>query len=124
MDRLLRRPARRSGLASVPSRSDVHRLRSKSMRCWSARDCCERRSIVDRPCRPRFKKLASKQPLRVVADSRLRIPFKSHILKQQHAAKTLVATTAAPLRREHALTKLGVEVVVLPSLRGASLCPP
>ena len=88
------------------------------------RDCCERRSIVDRPSRPRFKKLASKQPLRVVADSRLRIPFKSHILNQQHAAKTLIATTRrAPAARRHALTKLGVEVVVLPSLRGRVSLP-
>lgn len=67
----------------------------------------------------RFERLSLRQPLRIVLDSRLRTPIKARILTQQHAAKTVIATTiAAPAIRRSALQRKGIEVVVLPSAQG------
>lgn len=66
-----------------------------------------------------LNKLASRQPLRIVVDSRLRIPFKALVLKQQDKAKTVIATTAAALAaRRVTLHKRGIEVLTLPSIQG------
>ncbi len=73
---------------------------------------------------PYLKKLASRQPLRVVVDSSLRIPLKAQILSRQKQAKTLVATTdSANASRQRELVKRGVEVLTLPSLRGKVSLP-
>lgn len=66
----------------------------------------------------RFDKVASRQPLRIVIDSRLRTPVTARVLAQQDKAKTIVATTAAASRaRRSVLQKKGVEVLVLPAQR-------
>ena len=73
---------------------------------------------------PHLRKLASRQPLRVVVDSSLRIPLKAQILSRQKQARTLVATTdAAGAARKRELVKRGVEVRTLPSLRGKVSLP-
>ncbi len=55
-------------------------------------------------------------PLRVVADSRGRIPIDSHVLDPALPGKTVVATTKAfPPERRRVLVEKGVEVVELPS---------
>lgn len=73
---------------------------------------------------PQLRKLASRQPLRVVVDSSLRIPLMAKILSRQKQAKTLVATTdSADASRNQALRKRGVEVLPLPSLRGKVSLP-
>ncbi len=72
----------------------------------------------------RLDALSLRQPIRIVLDSRLRIPMKAHILRQQHAAKTLIATTsAAPAARRSVLQRKGIEVVVLPSAQGKVSLP-
>ena len=66
-----------------------------------------------------LKKLASRQPLRLVVDSRLRIPLKALVLTQQDRAKTIVATTdAAPSAQRSALQKKGIEVLIVPVIHG------
>ena len=59
--------------------------------------------------------LARRQPLRIVVDSRLRIPLKASVLQQQEVAHTLIATTtAAPARKIEQLRRRGIDVVILP----------
>ncbi len=67
----------------------------------------------------RLKKLATRQPLRIVVDSKLRVPLNAQIFSNQDAAKTLVVTTnSAPPARRRALRKRGIEVLSLPGQRG------
>lgn len=62
-------------------------------------------------------RLALRQPLRIVVDSRLRIPLKAAVLQHQQAAHTLVATTtAASARKIELLRGRGVDVLVLPKV--------
>ncbi len=66
-----------------------------------------------------LKKMASRQPLRVVVDSALRLPLKAQILTDQKLARTLIATTdSADVSRKQRLEKLGIEVLTLPSPGG------
>lgn len=66
-----------------------------------------------------LNRLAPRQPLRIVVDSRLRIPSKARVLSRQKRARTLVATTnAAPMSRRARLARQGVEVVIFPASRG------
>ncbi|MDH5640428.1 MAG: dihydrofolate reductase family protein, partial [Nitrospira sp.] len=73
---------------------------------------------------PHLKKMAERQPLRVVVDSSLRIPLTAQILSCQKQARTLVATTdSAEVSRTRALVNRGIEVLTLPSLRGKVSLP-
>lgn len=64
-------------------------------------------------------RLATRQPLRVVVDSRLRIPFRAAVLQQQEYAHTVVATTrAAPSKKVARLQGCGIDVLVLPAAGG------
>lgn len=68
----------------------------------------------------RLARLAERQPLRVVVDSRLRIPLKAKVLAQQEAAKTVVATTVlADPPKKQALLEQGIEVLTLPVVGGS-----
>ncbi|UVT17885.1 MAG: bifunctional diaminohydroxyphosphoribosylaminopyrimidine deaminase/5-amino-6-(5-phosphoribosylamino)uracil reductase RibD [Nitrospira sp.] len=72
----------------------------------------------------KFETLAARQPLRIVVDSRLRTPLKARILTQQDRAKTVIATTAAaPRARRSAFEKKGLEVLILPAVRGRVSLP-
>jgi diaminohydroxyphosphoribosylaminopyrimidine deaminase/5-amino-6-(5-phosphoribosylamino)uracil reductase len=56
-----------------------------------------------------------RNPVRVILDSKLRIPLDSKVLTNQSAAKTLVAATpAAPPENLAALKKMGIEVLTVP----------
>ncbi len=73
---------------------------------------------------PRLEQLASKQPLRIVVDSRLRTPVKAQILAQQDKAKTIIATTAAAsAARRSVLQKQGIEILTVPALQGRVSLP-
>ncbi|ODT46389.1 MAG: riboflavin biosynthesis protein RibD [Nitrospira sp. SCN 59-13] len=64
-------------------------------------------------------RLAPRQPLRVVVDSRLRIPFKAAVLQRQEETHTVIATTrAAPVEKIERLQRRGVDVLVLPAAGG------
>jgi len=55
-----------------------------------------------------------KNPIRIVVDSQLRIPMDARVLKNQDAAKTMIASTlrADPQRREQ-LAKMNIEVLLV-----------
>ena len=107
------------------SRKEVHQLR----RCVDAVLIGVGTVLADDPSLtartgPRLKKLASRQPLRIVVDSRLRTPFKAQVLTQQDKAKTIIAATAAaPAARRIVLQKEGIEVLTLPALQGRLSLP-
>lgn len=64
-------------------------------------------------------RLAPRQPLRVVVDSRLRIPLRAAVLQRQDEAHTVIATTrAAPSKKIAALQGRGIDVLVLPGAGG------
>jgi diaminohydroxyphosphoribosylaminopyrimidine deaminase/5-amino-6-(5-phosphoribosylamino)uracil reductase len=71
-----------------------------------------------------LEKLASRQPLRIVVDSRLRTPLKAQVLAQQNKAKTMIVTTAvAPAGRRSALQQKGIEVLTVPDQQGRVSLP-
>lgn len=63
------------------------------------------------------------QPLRVILDSRLRIPPESQICKTAHEYPTLVVCCFPDPERRHALEALGLEVAVLPEADGRVSLP-
>jgi diaminohydroxyphosphoribosylaminopyrimidine deaminase / 5-amino-6-(5-phosphoribosylamino)uracil reductase len=68
---------------------------------------------------PRLDTFASRQPLRIVADSRLRTPLDAQVLTQQNKARTVIAATAAASAvRRSAFHKKGIEVLILPAVQG------
>jgi diaminohydroxyphosphoribosylaminopyrimidine deaminase/5-amino-6-(5-phosphoribosylamino)uracil reductase len=53
-----------------------------------------------------------RDPIRVIVDSRLRIPLKARVLAQKSPARTIVATASSTPRKIAALQKAGAEVIV------------
>jgi diaminohydroxyphosphoribosylaminopyrimidine deaminase/5-amino-6-(5-phosphoribosylamino)uracil reductase len=75
--------------------------------------------LSDRPL-----KLASRQPLRVVLDSRLRTPPRATVCAKQDRAKTLIATTSRASRsRRRPFERAGVEILSLSTKNGRVSLP-
>jgi diaminohydroxyphosphoribosylaminopyrimidine deaminase/5-amino-6-(5-phosphoribosylamino)uracil reductase len=56
--------------------------------------------------------IKGRSPIRVIADSRLRIPLNSKVLQEQHVAHTIVATTpGASEKKKVSLSNMGIEVM-------------
>ncbi len=73
----------------------------------------------------RLPRKRSKDPIRVVLDSRLRTPPTARLLHLDSSAPTWVATTpAAPRDKIQALESLGATVLVLPAEGGRVALPP
>lgn len=107
-------------ITSPASRREVHRLRAESDAVMVGIDTV----IADDPALTartgaRLAKLAARQPVRIVVDSRLRVPQNARILAGQHQAKTWIATTeSAPRSRRRRLARKGIDVLVLPRSKG------
>jgi diaminohydroxyphosphoribosylaminopyrimidine deaminase/5-amino-6-(5-phosphoribosylamino)uracil reductase len=69
--------------------------------------------LSDRPL-----KLAPKQPLRVVLDSKLRTPLTARICAKQDQAKTLIVTTSRASRPRRPFGRAGVEILSLSKKNG------
>jgi diaminohydroxyphosphoribosylaminopyrimidine deaminase/5-amino-6-(5-phosphoribosylamino)uracil reductase len=66
-----------------------------------------------------------KDPIRIILDSRLRLPLAAQLLHLDSPAPTWVACTeAAPREKRRALEREGVEVLVLPEESGRVALPP
>jgi diaminohydroxyphosphoribosylaminopyrimidine deaminase/5-amino-6-(5-phosphoribosylamino)uracil reductase len=107
-------------ITSTSSRREVHQLRAEvdAVVVGIGTVLADDPSVTAR-LGTRFQRLAKKQPLRVVVDSRLRTPLDARILRRVDGARTLIATTrAAQAGRRLALERLGVDIVVLPAVKG------
>jgi diaminohydroxyphosphoribosylaminopyrimidine deaminase/5-amino-6-(5-phosphoribosylamino)uracil reductase len=64
-----------------------------------------------------------RHPLRVIVDSRLRLPLRSRIAQTASFYRTLVATTqAAPSSRVHRLNSANLEILVVKSGKSGKVC--
>ncbi len=107
-------------ITGPPARRHVHRLRRETDAIVVGLGTVVRDNpslttrLSDRPLR-----LAPRQPLRVILDSRLRIPLTAEVVRTARHIPTLVATTAsAPHLKRTALAAKQVEVVRLPTFKG------
>jgi diaminohydroxyphosphoribosylaminopyrimidine deaminase/5-amino-6-(5-phosphoribosylamino)uracil reductase len=106
-------------ITSEPSRREAHQLRrhADAVLVGIGTVLADDPSLTARTG-TRLEKLAPRQPLRIVVDSRLRTPLKARILAQQDKAKTIIATTAAaPAVRRSVFQKKGTQVLTLPAVR-------
>jgi diaminohydroxyphosphoribosylaminopyrimidine deaminase/5-amino-6-(5-phosphoribosylamino)uracil reductase len=99
------------------SRADVHRLRSEFTAVMTGIGTV----LADDPLlTARTGEAETAQPIRVIADSRLRIPLDSRIAKSAREARTIVAVCAETLAQDHsgeiaskaaALKEAGIEIL-------------
>jgi diaminohydroxyphosphoribosylaminopyrimidine deaminase/5-amino-6-(5-phosphoribosylamino)uracil reductase len=102
-------------ITGEPAQRDAHRLRARvdavlvGIGTVLRDDPSLTARLSNRPVR-----LASRQPIRLVVDSRLRIPLGARVLSRLHEAHTLIATTrlASP-RKINLLRRRGVDVLLL-----------
>ena len=66
--------------------------------------------VADNP-RLTTRLVRGRSPLRVVADSRLRIPLDSNVLRDEAAPTLIVTTDQAPEPRRKAMARLGIDVI-------------
>lgn len=60
-----------------------------------------------------------RSPIRIILDSKLRIPLGAKVLQKQETARTIIASTpAAPKEKAAALKEKGIEVLTVPADKG------
>jgi diaminohydroxyphosphoribosylaminopyrimidine deaminase/5-amino-6-(5-phosphoribosylamino)uracil reductase len=96
-------------ISSEASRKYVHFLRSTNDGIMVGAGTV----IADNP-QLTVRHVKGKNPLRIIVDSKLRIPIKSSVLTDDNPHQTIIATTSnTPARKITAIKKLGVEVLVV-----------
>jgi diaminohydroxyphosphoribosylaminopyrimidine deaminase/5-amino-6-(5-phosphoribosylamino)uracil reductase len=110
-------PAGRTPWITGPrARRHVHQLRSQvgAIMVGVKTVLADDPQLTARPGRP-----ASRQPLRVIMDSALRIPMNARVLSRRLRKGTLIATTRrAPQARRARFSRQGIAMLVLPGERG------
>lgn len=112
-------------ITGIQARREVHQLRAQvdAVLVGVGTVVADNPSLTARTG-PRLNRPAARQPLRVVVDSKLRLPLTARVLSGQHHAGTVVATTdSAPITRRRALRKQGIDVLTLPSAAGLVSLP-
>lgn len=98
-------------ISSLPSRRFAHRLRHAHDAIMVGIG-----TVLSDDPELTVRLVRGKNPLRIVLDSRLRIPLTSHILQDQGTAGTLlVATDRADGEKLTRLRDLGIDVLILPA---------
>jgi diaminohydroxyphosphoribosylaminopyrimidine deaminase / 5-amino-6-(5-phosphoribosylamino)uracil reductase len=99
-------------ITSLESRRLVHRMRRQSMAVMTGVNT----AIADDPLlNARLDRKDVWFPLRVILDSKLRIPLDLRIFKADHISQTLIATTpAADMRKAEIIRESGGEVIIVP----------
>ena len=98
-------------ISSLPSRRFAHRLRHAHDAIMVGIG-----TVLSDDPELTVRLVRGKNPLRIVLDSRLRIPLTSHILQDQGKAGTLlVATDRADGEKLARLRDLGIDVLILPA---------
>ncbi len=101
-------------ITGLRSRKNVHRLRNEVSGIMVGINTV----IADNPeltCRIEN----GNNPIRIIVDSKLRIPIDSKVLDNQNLAKTIVATTGqADMTKKVEIEKKGVKVLTIKSLEG------
>ncbi|HET6673685.1 MAG TPA: bifunctional diaminohydroxyphosphoribosylaminopyrimidine deaminase/5-amino-6-(5-phosphoribosylamino)uracil reductase RibD [Nitrospiraceae bacterium] len=107
------------------ARRDAHRLRSQvdavliGIGTVLRDDPALTARVSDQP-----RRLAPRQPIRIVLDSRLHIPLKARVLSGLQEAHTVIATSkTAPVRKIRLLRRRGIDVLVLPERNGQVSLP-
>jgi diaminohydroxyphosphoribosylaminopyrimidine deaminase/5-amino-6-(5-phosphoribosylamino)uracil reductase len=112
-------------ITSESSRREVHRLRAEvdAVLVGVGTVRSDNPSLTAR-VDATLSRRAKKQPLRVIVDSRLRIPVNANVLRRVDGSHTVIATTAAaPPMRRRALARRNVEVLTLPAVGGRVSLP-
>jgi diaminohydroxyphosphoribosylaminopyrimidine deaminase/5-amino-6-(5-phosphoribosylamino)uracil reductase len=103
------------------ARQDVHRVRSQvdAVMVGIGTVLADNPELSARGSKGDTGARTGRQPVRVVVDSRLRIPLKSKILQWVHEQPTIVCTTAqASPKKIQTLREQDVQVWVLPQKKG------
>ncbi len=110
------RTGRSRWITGEKARAFVHRLRNNS----DAIAVGINTVLLDDPrLTARLEEGGGKDPLRVVVDSRARLPIDARMIKMPSRAATLLAATAAaPPEKRRALEEKGVEILLLPEHQG------
>ncbi len=104
-------------ISSEASRKYVHFLRSTNDGIMVGAGTV----IADNP-QLTVRHAKGKNPLRIIVDSKLRIPIKSSVLTDDNPHQTIIATTSnAPSRKITAIKKLGAEVLVVKKERNGKV---
>jgi diaminohydroxyphosphoribosylaminopyrimidine deaminase/5-amino-6-(5-phosphoribosylamino)uracil reductase len=97
------------------ARKEVHRMRQQ----YSAILVGVNTVIADDPLlNTRLRRKELHHPLKIIADSRCRIPLESKVLSQDPQRTILAVTSRADREKTRAVERLGVQVVVCPAKEG------
>lgn len=96
-------------ISGEKARREAHRLRS-----WLDAVLVGVQTVIQDDPKLTVRLVRGRNPLRIVLDSRLRIPLKASILHQDEPEKTLIFTTKkASLKKQNAIQKRGAKVFIV-----------